>query len=184
MFKISQRIDSLRQLQDLSHDVIDLANRLYKTFLAGGTLYVIGNGGSASQAAHLTSELVGRYHLDRPPYAAIDLTSSVSALTCIANDYSYEQVFSRQIDALITNKDLLICLSTSGNSRNILQALVSAQSKGAYATAITGNKGDNQLAKACADSIIVPSSSTPIIQELTLVIIHCLCEHIDLLSTK
>lgn len=137
-----------------------------------------GNGGSAAEAQHIAAELVGRFKIERPGLAAIALTTDTSILTAVANDYSYDVVFSRQIEALGRNADLLIVLSTSGNSKNCIKACEAARKKGMRSVALTGRTG-GQLNDHADLVLKMPSDGTSHIQELHLVILHALCEKID-----
>lgn len=144
----------------------------------GNTLFACGNGGSATDSMHLCEELVGRYRGDRRPLPAVSLNTDTSVLTCIANDYGYDVIFSRQIEALGKAGDILVGFSTSGNSANIYKAFEVAKAKGAT-TILLGGK-DGGTIKAIADySIIVPSNNTARIQELHTFILHNWLEHVE-----
>jgi phosphoheptose isomerase len=151
-----------------------LADRL----LAGGRLLAVGNGGSAAHASHLTSELVGRYRADRRPLAALALCAETSALTAIANDWRYEEIFARQVHAFGQEGDVLIAFSTSGRSPNVLAAAEAAREVGVVSWALTG-AGPNPLLGAVDDALPVPSPSTATVQEVHQVLIHLLCECVD-----
>ena len=159
-----------------------LAHILFDSFRSGNTLFFCGNGGSASQAQHLAAEFIGRYKEDRNPLKSIALTSDTSVITCISNDYSYHQVFSRQLDGLASSGDVLIALSTSGTSPNIIDVIQKARDLNVYCALFTGGLyKDEQL----ADLIIkVNSSSTAIIQECHLLLGHTLCAHVESLLFK
>ena len=144
----------------------------------GRKILVFGNGGSASQAQHFAAELVNRYLKIRAPLPAIALSTDTSALTSIANDFSFDLVFSRQIEALGEKGDMAIGLSTSGNSQNIIYAFESARKKGLKTIAITGN-GGGKMASVCDYLLDVPSDATPRIQEVHLLILHILAEEIE-----
>lgn len=151
-----------------------IADRL----LAGHTLFSCGNGGSATDAIHIAEELVGRYRGNRRPLAAVCLNSDVGAITCIANDFGYDQVFARQLEALARPGDLFICFSTSGSSPNILNALQSARAKEIASIAMLGKDGGP--ARSLADyPIIVPSANSARIQEIHTLILHAICEEIE-----
>jgi D-sedoheptulose 7-phosphate isomerase len=141
-------------------------------------LFTIGNGGSAADAQHFAAELTNRYKIDRIALPAIALTTDTSALTSIGNDYSFEQVFSRQIEALASNGDIVFAISTSGNSKNILTALQKAKEKSCIIIGLSG-KGGGEMDQYCDYNIIVPSDDTPRIQEVHIVVIHSLCQIID-----
>jgi D-sedoheptulose 7-phosphate isomerase len=145
---------------------------------SGGKLLLCGNGGSASDAQHLAGELVGRYKSARRPLAAISLVSDVSVLTCISNDFDFQQVFSRQVHALANTGDVLLAFSTSGNSPNILAALAAAQEVGVRSIAFLGRDGGR--AKALADcSLIVSHSDTARVQEGHQFLLHCLMDQVE-----
>jgi D-sedoheptulose 7-phosphate isomerase len=145
---------------------------------AGGRLLACGNGGSAEQAQHLTAELVGRYQDDRQAFAALPLHADFAALTAIGNDYGAEQIFARQVRAHGRPGDLLICLSTSGCSRNLLAAAKAAADAGMTAWALTG-PGPNPLADICHDAIMVEAAAVGTVQEVHLAAIHMICEAVD-----
>ncbi|MGM0563785.1 MAG: phosphoheptose isomerase [Pseudomonadota bacterium] len=140
-----------------------------------------GNGGSAGDAQHFSSELLNRYSMERPPLPAVALTTDSSTLTSIANDYSYDEVFSKQIKALGNAGDILLAISTSGNSRNVIQAIEVAHDKEMPVIALTGKDGGAMatLMRPSDIEIRVPSETTARIQEVHLVVIHCLCDLID-----
>jgi D-sedoheptulose 7-phosphate isomerase len=145
----------------------------------GGRLLVAGNGGSAAQAQHLAAELVGKLREDRMPLAAIALTADTSAVTAISNDYGYDEVFARQVRAHGRPGDVLLVLSTSGRSPNLLAAACAARETGLRAWAFTGPT-PNPLAEACDEALVVPSQDAQVVQEMHLVSTHVLCEYVDL----
>lgn len=148
------------------------------TLRAGGTLFVVGNGGSAADAQHIAAEFVGRFRRERSPLPAVALTTDTSALTAIANDYGFEWVFSRQLRALARAGDTLIAISTSGESPNVLRAAEEARSSGIRVVALTGGSG-GALAR-CADvSVAVPSGETRFVQESHVAIAHALCDVVE-----
>ena len=149
-----------------------------RQLIAGGRLLACGNGGSAEQAQHLTAELVGRYCDDRPPLAALALTSETAVVTAIGNDFGAELVFARQVRAHGRPGDLLVCLSTSGSSRNVIAAAGVAAEIGMTAWALTG-PGPNPLASVCSEAIMVDAPAVCTIQEVHLAAIHMLCAAID-----
>ncbi|NIP84069.1 MAG: SIS domain-containing protein, partial [Planctomycetales bacterium] len=139
-----------------------------------GTVYVAGNGGSATLAAHLADEMVGRYLADRRPYPVVALTADSAVLTCIANDYGFDHVYARQIEALARPGDVLVAFSTSGNSANILAACRQAQAQGVTVIGFSGP--DGQLADLADLAVVAPVGATARIQELDLHAIHLICE--------
>jgi D-sedoheptulose 7-phosphate isomerase len=145
---------------------------------AGGRLLAAGNGGSASQAQHLTSELVGRYRDDRPPFSAIALCAEPSAVTAIGNDYGIAEVFARQVRAHGRPGDVLVALSTSGRSANVLTAVDAALDAGLTTWALTGRPG-NPLAERSDEALCVDSVHTATVQEIHLIAIHLVCAAVD-----
>ena len=155
------------------------AGRLAGQALAqGGKVLFCGNGGSAADSQHLAAELTGRFIHDRRPLAAIALSTDSSALTCIANDYSFDEVFARQVAGLGRAGDVLIGISTSGNSRNVIRAVEEAQRLGMHTLGLLGRDG-GQLRGLCQHSIVVPSAVTARIQECHILIGHTLCGLIE-----
>ncbi|OBK30093.1 phosphoheptose isomerase [Mycobacterium sp. 1165196.3] len=144
----------------------------------GGRLLACGNGGSAAEAQHLTAELVGRFHEERIPMSAIALHADTSALTAIANDYGDEEMFARGVRAHGRAGDVLVALSTSGASRNVIAAAKAAQDVGMVTWALTG-RGPNELAGMCDEAICVDAGSTATVQEVHLMLIHGLCMALD-----
>ena len=155
-----------------------IAEIVVATLRAGNKLLIVGNGGSAADAQHIAAEIVGRYKQDRPACAAIALTTDTSALTAIANDYGFEQVFARQIAGLGRRGDALLALSTSGRSPNILAALTTARERGIVTIAMTGSKGGT-LGALCDHLLVAPSDDTPVIQQIHLAVAHGICEAIE-----
>jgi D-sedoheptulose 7-phosphate isomerase len=145
---------------------------------AGNKLLFAGNGGSAGDAQHIAAEITGRYKQDRPAYAAIALTTDTSALTAIANDYGFDHVFSRQVQALGRRGDVLFGLTTSGRSPNILAALKVARDLGIVTVGFTGTK-DHAMRPVCDHLLIAPSDDTPVIQQIHLAVAHGICETIE-----
>lgn len=152
-----------------------------QSLLADGKILACGNGGSAADAQHFASELVNRFEMERPGLAAIALTTDSSAITSIANDYDFGMIFSKQVTALGHAEDVLLAISTSGNSRNVLEAVSAAHGRGMRVVALTGNGGGvlGELLDVADVHICVPSEVTARIQEVHLLIIHCLCDGID-----
>ena len=144
----------------------------------GHRLFLFGNGGSAADAQHIASELVGRYKLERGGLPAYALTANTSSLTAIGNDYSFDVVFARQLEALGSSGDVAVGISTSGNSRNVLLAIEAAKNKGLVSVGLTG-RGGGQLKGLVDRCICVPSEETPRVQEAHILIGHLLCEMIE-----
>lgn len=163
---------------DLCPAIDAFAELLVETYAAGGTLLAFGNGGSAAEAQHLAGELIGRYRDDRRPLPAVSLSTDPSVVTCIANDYGYDQVFARQVTALARPGDLVVGYSTSGESASVVEGLRAGRQAGARTAALTGERGGS--AAAVADLLIaVPSSTTARIQEVHTLITHLVSERID-----
>ena len=144
----------------------------------GNKLLIAGNGGSAADAQHIAAEIVGRYKKDRPAYAAIALTTDTSALTAIGNDYGFEQVFARQVEGLGKRGDVLLALTTSGRSPNILAALKAARQQGLVTIGFTGAKG-TALGASCDHLLVAPSDDTAVIQQTHMAFAHGICEVIE-----
>jgi D-sedoheptulose 7-phosphate isomerase len=148
---------------------------------AGGKVLACGNGGSAADAQHFSAELVNRFERERPPLAGLALTTDSSTLTSIGNDYSYEQVFEKQLRALGRRGDVLLAISTSGNSANVVAAVRAARELGVHVVALTGNGGGKMAVALGADDVhvCVPHTRTMRIQEVHLLALHCFCDVID-----
>jgi D-sedoheptulose 7-phosphate isomerase len=148
---------------------------------AGGKILACGNGGSAADAQHFSAELLNRFEVERPPLAAIALTTDTSTLTSIANDYNYDQVFEKQVQALGRKGDVLLAISTSGNSVNVMAAMRVASTAGIGVVALTGRGGGKMAAVLSPQDvqICVPHTVTARIQEVHLLVLHCLCDGID-----
>lgn len=175
--RIESSLAAVGSLRDQSQQIISIADALREVFDAGGKLYTCGNGGSAAQALHLAEELIGRYRSNRRPYPAICLNADPTALTCIANDFGFAQVFARQCEALLTPADVLMVLSTSGNSDNLVQALTVARTRGAATIGLLGRNG-GKCADLCDVKLIVSSDhpDSAHIQDAHQVVIHLICE--------
>ncbi len=168
-------MNSLSSLNDAVCQSGEMAGHCLKI---GGKIMFCGNGGSAADSQHLAAELTGRFIHDRRPLAAIALSTDSSALTCIGNDYSFDEVFARQVAGLGCAGDLLIGISTSGNSRNVIRAVEEAQKLGMKTIGLLGRDG-GQLRSLCDHSIVVPSTVTARIQECHILIGHTLCGLIE-----
>ena len=155
--------------------VAEVARLFVETIARGRTIFLCGNGGSAAEAQHLAAELVGRYLAERRALPAVALTTDTSILTAVGNDYGFDRVFARQIEALGRRGDLLVVLTTSGRSRNILLATAAARARGMRVAGMTG-AGGARFARRCDACVVVPSRETPRIQEAHLAIGHLCCE--------
>jgi D-sedoheptulose 7-phosphate isomerase len=181
---LTDSADLLRAVgETLTPRIAEIAERLIACLRAGGTIALCGNGGSASQAQHLAGEFVGRFRRERPAFRAIALTTDTAVLTAIANDYGYAEVFRRQVEALLGPGDVLICLSTSGNAENILNAVAEARDRGAFALGLTGESG-GELAKSADLCLRIPHHQTSTIQEAHLAIGHILCDLVEAALTR
>jgi phosphoheptose isomerase len=170
--------DGLDRLEGELERLSGWGERLAARLLDGGRLLAAGNGGSAAQAQHLTAELVGRYETERDPLSAICLHGDTSTLTAIANDYGADEAFARQVRAHARAGDVLLCLSTSGASSNVVAAAHAARACGAEAWALTG-PGPNPLAETCDESVAIDCPTAATVQELHQVAIHLLCAAVD-----
>jgi DnaA initiator-associating protein len=175
---IQTKIDAAEALPE---SIEKAAEMMVQCLLGGNKILSCGNGGSAGDAQHFSAELLNRYEIERPPLPAIALSCDTSTITAIANDYSYDEIFSKQIFALGQPGDILLAISTSGNSGNIIKAMEAALSRDMTIVALTGKDGGAMagLMSAVDVEIRVPSNVTARIQEVHLLVIHCLCDNID-----
>jgi D-sedoheptulose 7-phosphate isomerase len=155
-----------------------IASVIIAALRAGKKILIIGNGGSAADAQHIAAEIMGRYKQDRPGYAAIALTTDTSALTAIGNDYGFEQVFARQVQGLGRRGDVLLALTTSGRSPNILAALRVARETGLVTIGFTGIKGET-MGAFCDHLFVSPSDDTPVVQQIHLTAAHGICDAVE-----
>jgi D-sedoheptulose 7-phosphate isomerase len=176
---VDEHIQAIQLMHEQHCDTVDkIAKLLARCLNNDGAVYWCGNGGSASDSQHLAAELIGRFKHNRRPLRSIALNTDTSVLTCIANDFGYGDIFARQVEALARPQDILVVISTSGQSENILQALVTAKEKKVITVALLGKSGG--VAKELADySIVIDSDSTARIQEAHIFIGHLLCELIE-----
>jgi D-sedoheptulose 7-phosphate isomerase len=178
----------LSSTESLAAPIADAIELMVSSLMANGKILACGNGGSAADAQHFAAELVGRYERERPELAAIALTVDTSILTAIGNDYGFEHVFSKQVRALGQPNDILLALSTSGNSGNVIEAVRAAHEREMRVVALTG-RGGGRMAEVLTERdihICVPAERTARIQEVHLLTLHCLCDGIDcmLLGTE
>ena len=181
--KITERLEESAQVKkvmakSMVSGIERMANFIITAYKAGGKVVLFGNGGSAADAQHIACELVGRFMLKRQAFPAIALNTDTSTLTAVANDCGYETVFSRQVEALVNEKDVVIGISTSGDSPNVLEAIKLAKAKGAKTIGLTGGSG-GKLATVADLVLAVPSDSTPRIQEAHITIGHIACELVE-----
>lgn len=167
----------------LAGPIAAAVDAMTQSLLANGKIMACGNGGSAADAQHFAAELLNRFEMERPPLAAIALTTDTSTLTSIANDYDFVQVFSKQVRALGQAGDVLLAISTSGNSPNVIDAIAAAHEREVRVVALTGKNGGKMAGLLGPDDIhiCVPSDRTARIQEVHLLVLHCLCDGIDCL---
>ena len=173
----------LQSMDTLARPIAAAAERMVQCLRGDGKILACGNGGSAADSQHFAAELLNRFEMERPGLAAIALTTDSSTLTSIANDYDFEQVFSKQVRALGHKSDVLLAISTSGNSKNVLAAIVAAHENGMSVVALTGRNGGKMTEVLLPSDIhvCVPAHSTARIQEVHLLTLHCLCDAIDCL---
>jgi len=176
---LNEHMALFQQLSGLDTSISKAIDACVLSLQMGGKLMLCGNGGSAADSQHLAAEFTGRFIKDRPPIAAVALSTDTSALTCIGNDYSFNDIFSRQIQALGKVGDCLIAISTSGNSGNVLSAVAAAKSLGISTIGLLGRDG-GKLKAQCDVSIVVPSQVTARIQEAHILIGHSLCGAVEL----
>lgn len=178
--RVTQSVQATRRLleSDALRTTAEAAGSVVASLAAGGKVLLFGNGGSATDAGHLAAELLGRFYVDRRPLAAVNLADNTAAMTAIGNDYSYDEVFARQVRALGVAGDVAIGLSTSGTSANVVGGLASARELGLVTVALTG-AGGGKLPGLVDHCIRVPSEDTPRVQELCMLLGHTLCEIVE-----
>lgn len=170
-------------LKKISPKIIDFSKTIHQSILNGGKLLICGNGGSAADAQHVAAEFVNRFKRERNPLPAISLSTDTSVITSIANDYSFDEIFSKQVKALARQGDCFMAISTSGNSSNIINALRAAREAGCVNLSLTGKDG-GKMPPLSDKTIIVPSQDTPIIQEVHLVIEHLICDLVEQMAVE
>lgn len=176
--ELKAHLEVANSVISIDEAVMSLANLALQTLKNGNKILICGNGGSAADAQHFAAELTGRYKSERISLPAIALTTDTSAITAIGNDYGYDEVFARQLSGVGNSGDLLIGISTSGNSTNILKALQIAKQKGIKTAGLSG-KGGGEMNSLCDINVVVPSNDTARIQEMHILIIHTICATID-----
>ncbi len=159
-------------------NIESLAKEMIRSLKSGGKIIIFGNGGSAADSQHFAAELVGRFEKERTPLSAVSLTTNTSSITAIGNDYGYEVVFSRQLEAIAKKGDVAVGISTSGNSKNVIEAVKRAKSLGLYTASFTGGDG-GKLMGVSDININVPTKHTPRVQENHILIIHIICKLIE-----
>ena len=176
--EINDHIIVAEQMHSLTDDIAKISSFCINSIRSGGKILIFGNGGSAADAQHIAAELVGRYKSERKGLPAVALTTDTSILTSIGNDLGYDQIFQRQIEALAKPEDLVIGISTSGNSLNVISALKLSKKIGCKTIGLSGSDGGD-MSKICDVNIVVPASDTPRIQEMHILIGHTLCQLIE-----
>ena len=176
--QFDELIDALKQLKNNTPIIENIARRCTDALRQGGKIIFCGNGGSAAQAQHLAAELVGRYKMERPAMNALSLTVDTSNITAIGNDYGYDVIFSRQLEGVGRAGDVLIGLSTSGNSKNVVRAFEQAKKMGIYTIALVGAKG-GQMRDMADIALCVPAVTSAHIQEMHITVGHLICDLIE-----
>ena len=181
--EITHQLRSHREMigtieREMAPQIAEMVNLLIETFRQGGKLLVMGNGGSAADAQHFVAEIVGRFKMERPGLPAVALSTDTSILTAIGNDYGFEKVFRRQVEALAVSGDLVVGISTSGNSPNVQSALELAREKGCRTVSLLGKDGGT-IKSVCDLALIVPCHDTPRVQEGHITIIHIVCDLLE-----
>ena len=178
-FEFNEHLKTSKATMEYIGDSLEIAAKLcIESLKSGGKILIFGNGGSAADAQHIAAELVGRYKVERKGLAAIALTTDSSALTSIGNDYGYERVFDRQVEALANEGDVVIGISTGGSSANVISALKLANDLGCKTIGLSGRDG-GEMNTVCDINLVVPAEDTPRIQEMHIVIGHTICHLID-----
>ena len=173
--------ETLRRFRETQGEkVVQAARMIASAFSNGGKILIFGNGGSAADAQHLAAEFVNRFRIERPPLPALALTTNSSVLTSVGNDYSFDEIFAKQIKALGQAGDVALAISTSGRSANVLAGVREGRERGLTTIGLTGGQ-ESPLAREVDLAIVVPSEDTPRIQEVHLVVEHLLCELVDTL---
>ncbi|MEW6042329.1 MAG: D-sedoheptulose 7-phosphate isomerase [Elusimicrobiota bacterium] len=175
---IANHIDFSECLAKESAKIKNIARLLIKTIKNNRTIFLCGNGGSAADSQHIAAELIGRFKKERRPFPAVALTTDTSILTSLGNDYGFDKIFERQIEALAIKGDVLIAISTSGNSLNVLNAVRKARLLGVHTVGLLGNDG-GKIKKFCNTFIIIKSNQTARIQEMHILTGHILCELVE-----
>jgi D-sedoheptulose 7-phosphate isomerase len=175
---INEHIQVVKTLKNLYEEIEIFADKSIEALKDGNKILLMGNGGSAADSQHIAAELVGRYKKERKGLPAIALTTDTSILTAVGNDYSFDEIFSRQIKALAQKGDIVVGISTSGNSENVIKGILKAKELGCYTVGLLGKNG-GKIKEISDLNIIVPSNNTPRIQECHILIGHIVCELID-----
>ena len=175
---VAEHLALVERIGELLPEVAAVARRLIEVYDGGWRLFTFGNGGSACEAQHLAEELIARYRRERRPLAATSLSADASVLTCIGNDYGFEQVFSRQVEGLVREGDMVAAFSTSGRSENVVRGLAAARERRATTVLFSGGEG-GPASDHVDHSLVVPSKDTARIQELHVLLVHLIIEQVD-----
>jgi len=178
-----EHLSAIGSLRSMAPQLETVARKMVAAIRNGGKILWMGNGGSAADSQHLAAELVGRYNRERKGLPSIALTTDPSILTAVSNDYGFDAIFARQIEALAGERDVVVGISTSGNSANVLKGIEKARAMGAFTVAFAG-RGGGQLAKAVDIALVVPSQTTSRIQEGHILLGHILCDWIEAAFTE
>ena len=170
--------NSILESRKLATQISKIINLVIECIVKRNKILICGNGGSAADSQHFAAELIGRYQLERMSFPAIALTTDSSIITAVGNDYGFDLIFSRQCESLVKKNDIVIAISTSGNSLNVIKAIQASKKKGAITVGLLGGNGGD-LQKMVDIAVIVPSKSTPRIQEVHRIIIHVICEFVE-----
>lgn len=173
-----ESIDVISESKNLTTEIKKVSGVIINAFSNGNKIITFGNGGSAADAQHLAAEFVGRYKIERKSLPAIALTTDTSILTAIGNDYDFDNVFERQCESIVNKNDIVIAISTSGNSKNVIKGVEKSKEKGAVIILLSGESGGG-LKDRSDFKLLVPSKDTPKIQEVHRIILHIICEIID-----
>jgi len=176
--EINNHINLAKELVLIQDEINNAANHCIEALRKGKKILLFGNGGSAADAQHIAAELTGRFRKDRIGLAAIAITTDTSAITSIGNDYGFENIYSRQIEAIASRGDIIIGISTSGSSINVLEGVSYAKNMGLYTIGLLGNTG-GEISKVCDTNIIIKNSDTARIQEMHILVGHIICAIID-----
>jgi D-sedoheptulose 7-phosphate isomerase len=175
---LNQSVDTIKKSISLTSEINATVDSIVNSIQNGNKLVIFGNGGSAADAQHISAELIGRYKLERKSFPAISLTTDSSIITSLSNDYSYDIIFARQCESLVLNGDVVLGISTSGNSVNVLEGLKTSKTKGAITIGLLGN-GGGKIKSFVDIPVIVNSNNTARIQEVHRVLYHIICELVE-----
>tara|TARA_B100001750_G_C15231916_1_gene458572 strand:+ start:85 stop:678 length:594 start_codon:yes stop_codon:yes gene_type:complete len=175
---LNESSKTIESLADLSNEIDKIVNLIIKALTKNKKIIIFGNGGSAADAQHIAAEFLGRYKIKRKSIPAIALTSNSSTTTAIANDYDFNDVFSRQCESLVSKNDIVMCISTSGNSQNVIKGLKASKKNGGLTIGLLGNNG-GKIKNIVDIPLVVNSTSVPRIQEAHRVIYHIICEIVE-----